>query len=234
MTTQPETSPEPQSSSIGKRLRAVASSNRSERAQRWIDLLSAVLMAAATVATAWCGYQSSLWGGVQADHASLAMKAIVRAGESNNLAYQRTGVHVTLFGQWASATSTNNTALADFLLARLPEPLKTATNDWRALDPLNNPSAPPSPFDMPSYVLRERGEADRWEQTAADESDAAGRAGEIADQYLVYTIIFASVLFFAGISGKFSWQPVDIVVLVLGAMALLGGVIVMLMQPIAR
>lgn len=39
-----------------------------------------------------------------------------------------------------------------------------------------------TPFDMPSYVQRERAEADRWEQVAADASDAALHAGETSDR----------------------------------------------------
>jgi hypothetical protein len=42
------------------------------------------------------------------------------------------------------------------------------------------------------------------------ESAAAIRASDFSDRYLVFTIIFASVLFFAGISGKFTWWAVDV------------------------
>jgi hypothetical protein len=215
------------------RLGAVMSSRRSERMQRWVDLLAAILMAAATVATAWCGYQSALWGGEQTTHSSQVMKAIVRAGEANNLAMQRQNLHVNLFGQYINALDTNNNRLADFILNRMPEPLKTATRDWRAQDPLNNPNAPASPFDMPSYVLRERAEADRWEQVASDETDAGNRAGEVSDHYLLFTIIFASVLFFAGISGKFKWEFIDLVVLALGALTLLAGIGILFTLPLA-
>jgi hypothetical protein len=206
---------------------------RTERIRQWIDLLSAVLMAVATIATAWCGYQSASWGGEQTTHDSRASTAIVRAGEFNNLALQKTSVHVNLFGQWVAATSTDNTKLADFLFDRFPEPLKSATVAWRATDPLNDPSAPASPFDMPEYALRDRAEADRWEQIAIDESVASERASEYSDRYLVFTIIFASVLFFAGISGKFKWQAIDIAVLVVGALVLLIGLATMLSTPLA-
>jgi hypothetical protein len=213
------------------RLNAVISSRRSERMQRWIDLLAAILMAAATVATAWCGYQSALWGGMSTVHSSQAMKAIVRAGEFNNLAMQRQSLYVNLFGQYVNAVGTNNTALADFIFNRFPPTLKTATRDWLATNPLNNPNAQASPFDMPSFQMRERAEADRWEQVATDETDAANRAGDVSDQYLLFTIIFASVLFFAGISGKFKWEFIDVLVLALGALTLLIGIGILLTLP---
>ncbi len=224
----------PRLSSLRKRVAAVASSNRTERMQAMVDLVATIVMALATIATAWSGYQSALWGGEDTAHMSQAMKAIIRAGEFNNLAMQRIAIHVTLFGQWTGAVAANNTTQAEFLLARFPEPLKTAVKEWRALDPATNPNAPASPFDMPSYVVRERADADRWELVAGDETDAANRAGDISDQYLVYTIIFASVLFFAGISGKFKTQVLDIVVLAIGIVALSAGTIIMLLQPVAR
>lgn len=231
MSVDPENTPDPKTSSLRKRVRAVAIGNRTERMQQWIDLVAAVLMAVATIATAWSAYQSSLWGGNQTDHSVKVVKAFVRVGEFNNLAMQRIAIHVSLIGQYTTAISANNRAQAAFLLARFPEPLKTATMEWSALDPLKNPAAPASPFDMPSYVLRERMEADRWEQIAGEESDASSRAGEIADRYLIFTIVFAAVLFFAGISGKFNWHVMDILVLVLGALALLAGMALMFTLP---
>src|SRR5437879_13491375 len=32
---------------------------------RWLDIGSAMVLALATMASAWCGYQSALWSGVQ-------------------------------------------------------------------------------------------------------------------------------------------------------------------------
>jgi hypothetical protein len=204
---------------------------RAERMRHWIELLSAVLMAAATIATAWSAYQSSLWSSKYSSHKSQSTTAIVRVGKLSNLALQRTSVHVNLFVQWVAAVNKGDTRMADFLLVRFPEPLKAAASAWRATNPFTNPEAPASPFDMPEYVLRERSEADRWEEIANRESAAGDTASEIANRYLMFTIIFASVLFFAGISGKFRWQAIDLTVLVLGALTLVTGVVVMLSSP---
>ena len=155
-----------------------------------------------------------------------------RAAHFTDLGEQKFSLHVSLFGQWAAAVSTDNTALADFLIDRFPEPLKTATVAWRATQPLTNPAAPATPFDMPDYVLAEHAEAERWEATAAAELEAANRANEISDRYLLFTIIFASVLFFGGISGKFRWQVIDVAMLALGVLALVVGLAILLTSPI--
>ena len=201
------------------------------RMRQWMDLLSAVVMAAATVATAYSAYQSSLWNGKQMAHKARSTTAVVRVGKLSNLALQRTSVHVNLFVHWVSAVNKDDNRTADFLFVRFPEPLRAAVAAWRATSPFENPNAPPSPFDMPQYVLQERMEADRWERVAQDESAAGEHAGEMANRYLLFTIIYASVLFFAGISGKFRWPAIDLAVLLLGALTLLAGVATMIASP---
>jgi hypothetical protein len=204
---------------------------RAKRVRHTIDLLSAVLMAAATTATAWSAYQSALWNTDYAGAKSRSMAAMIKVSKFTNLAMQRRSIHVNLFVQWSAAVSRGDTGMADFLFQRFPEPLKAATAGWRATNPLTNPAAPSSPFEMAAYDLAETAEAGRWEELAESESAAAERAADIASRYLRFTIIFASVLFLAGISGKFRWDAMDLTVLVLGALALIIGVAVMLLSP---
>ena len=196
-----------------------------------MDLLTAGMLAIATIATAWCGYQSSQWSGRQTEHRSKASTAVVRTAKFANLAMQRIGVHINLFSQWAAATSARNTALADFLYARFPEPLKAATAAWQKTDPLRNAASPATPFDMPEYALSESAETDHWEGISLAETEAADRASEMSSHYLVFTIVFASVLFFGGISGKFRWPALDVAMLVLGGLVLLIGIVIMLSTP---
>lgn len=209
-----------------------AESQPNPRLYRWVELCSAVMLAIATVATAWSGYQSARWGGERTEHTTASYSANIRVAKFANLAQQKVNTHVGLFGQWAGAVSTNNQALADFLFERFPEPLKRAATAWRATQPLTNAAAPATPFDMPEYVLAERLEAERWEATVEAESQAAARANDISDRYLLFTIIFAVVLFFGGISGKFRWQALDIAVLIFGALALFIGLIIMILSPV--
>lgn len=205
---------------------------RENQIRRWVELLSAVVLSLATVATAWSGYQSAVWNGAQTDQVMAASTANIRYAKFTNLAQQKVGIHTNLFGQWATATSSGNTVLADWLFARFPEPLKTATTAWLATEPLTDPAAPATPFDMPQYMLSDYAEAQRWETAAAEAAASAASAGDIANRYLLFTIIFAAVLFFGGISGKFRWLAIDIATLVLGVLALLIGLAVLLSSPI--
>lgn len=109
---------------------APSEQQRTNRIYRWVEILSAAMLALTTVATAWCGYQSALWNGEQNQHLTKASTANIRAAKFANLAQQKLSLHVGLFGQWASAASTNNSALANFLSHRFPEPLKAASFAW--------------------------------------------------------------------------------------------------------
>lgn len=224
--------PEPSSSLKRYIDRILPREGRSELLRRWIELASTVLLAVATIATAWSGYQSARWGGAQTDHSSAASLAIIRTAKFANLAEQKISLQADLFSQWVSAVGNNNQALADFMLQRFPEPLKTAAIAWQATNPLTNPNAPPTPFQMPEYILPETLEVAHWEAVSEDEFEAAAVAGTISDRYLLFTIIFASVLFFAGVSGKFGWQVIDWSVLVLGTIALFIGLVILFTSPI--
>jgi hypothetical protein len=202
-----------------------------DRTRHRIDLLSTVILAGATIATAWSAYQSAVWNSLDNAHTSRSLVAVVRVSKHSTQALQRTTVHTNLFVQWITAVNNGDSKTADFLLTRFPEPLKASTLAWRAANPLAGLHAPSSPFDMPEYTLQERIDSDKWEQTATSEAAAAESAGETSNRYLLFTIIFASVLFFAGVSGKCHWNVVDIALLILGALTLLGGVTVMLSLP---
>lgn len=200
---------------------------------RRLESFAAVILALATTATAWAAYQSAVWNGAQADHGTKGTKAIVRASKFAKLAEQKLSLQTTLFMHYATAALANDATLADFTLKRFPEPLKTATLAWNATQPLTNPSAPISPFEMPQYQLSEKAEEERWEDVAEQEFAAGIEAGEIADRYLLYTIIFASVLFFAGITGKFHVKLTNEIAFTIGALLLLAGLVILFSTPIS-
>lgn len=194
--------------------------------------VSAVVLSMATVLTAWCGYQAARWGGVQASSYSQAGAARTQAAQKNNEASLRMNMHLTLFTQYVIATAQGDTKLADFIYARFPLTLRTAADEWLKTKPLTNPDAPRSPFDMPSYQLPEQIESDRFEQLADERAKKATDANELADHYVLLTVIFASSLFFCGISSKISWLALEAGMIGIGTLVLIGGLVVSLTLPI--
>jgi len=198
---------------------------------RWIEFLSAVVLALATVMTAWCGYEAAQWDGEQANFYNQATTAQVMAASKASEAMLRTSTQVGLFVEYAAAISTENQGLADFLYNRFPLVLRTATDAWLALKPLENANAPPSPFDMPEYALPEQAEATQLQATSAEMFRKANDANEISDEYVLLMVLFAMVLFFTGIAGKFQWRVIDAAMLTLGAIFFLYALFRLLNSP---
>lgn len=217
-------------SAVGNRI--LSTESEVSRFDRWVEFIAAVVLSLATVATAWAGYQAALWGGDQAEHMAAASAANVQSSQQTNMAQQRLGLQATLFVQWATAISEENQDLADFLYQRFPKELRVATDAWIATKPLKNPDAPATPFEMAEYALPETSLAVEFRQQAETESAAANQANEISDRYVLLTVIFASVLFFGGISGKFQSKAIDLAMLMLSGVVFLIGLGILLTYPV--
>jgi hypothetical protein len=202
------------------------------RFDRWIEFFSAAILALAVVGTAWCGYQAARWGGQQALYFVEAIAAQQNSIQQANQAVLVQSLHVDLFVEWASAVSQDNQQLENFLFERFPPELKRATEIWLTLEPVTDPNAPPSPFAMPEYTLGQSEESEKLSIVADDFFEQASRANQTSDNYILLTVIFASVLFFGGVSGKFKSRIIDLAMLTLAFVLFTVGVVVMLRYPV--
>ncbi|MBD8058309.1 hypothetical protein IC607_04920 [Cellulomonas sp. JH27-2] len=168
----------------------------------WREIVVVVLLSVTTIMTAWVGFQSSKWGGAMSISFSQASSARIEANRYESVVNRKTSLQANLFAQWAAAYADKNTELADFLADRFPEPLKTAFPVWMASKPLQNPDAAPTPFDLPEYAIPEAALATVADHRADAKYAEALRNNQRGDNYTVLTIVFASVLFFAAMSGR--------------------------------
>jgi hypothetical protein len=194
------------------------------RFDRHFELGATVLLAIAAVATAWASYQSARWHGEQARAQSASIAARVESTRAANVANRQGQIDVALFSQWVDAYARNETELADFYRKRFRPEFKPAFGAWVATMPRKNPSAPLSPFAMPQYKLAATAAADRLEVKAAASSQRAGGFIQRADDYSLAVVLFASSLFFAGISTRLHSSTPRMVVLGLGYALFLGSV----------
>lgn len=208
------------------------STDTGNRFDRWVEFGGALVMSIATVAIAWCAYQAALWGGDESRLYFESSNERIVAGQLDNQAFLRSNIQIGLFSQYVNALGLDNQKLADFYFQRFPEELKIATDAWLLTEPLQNLDAPSSPFDMDEYQLVENELAERSRQRSEQLFEDALSADETADTYILLTVIFATVLFFSGIAGKFQWQVIDALVLVIGAVALVIGLALMLPLPV--
>ena len=166
------------------------------------ELVATILLAAATVATAWSGYQASRWNGEQSKAFSRAGAVRVESAKADSLANTQTELDVAVFSSWVDALGEDNEKLAAFYARRFRPEFRPAVRAWQATKPFTNPNAPLSPFRMPQYKLAARENANQLE-AEADVLAAQGRANvQRSTNYVLCVVLFASALFLAGISTK--------------------------------
>ena len=181
-----------------------------------VELVATILLAIATVATAWSGYQSTRWNGEQAKAGGRANALRIESAKAAGLANSQTEIDVATFTQWVNAYSLKQPALADFYFKRFRKEFQPAVNAWIATRPLKNPAAPTTPFVMPQYRLEARALADRLDAQAQAFATQVLRDIQRASNYVLGVVLFASALFFAGMSTKLTTTRLRIAMLAIG------------------
>jgi hypothetical protein len=197
------------------------SARSDERVEYWIEVTSTVLLALATVATAWAGYQSSRWHGEQAQAQSRATAARIESARVSGVANREAEIDVELFIQWVDARAHRERRLATFYRQRFRDEFARAFRAWIASQPFTSRDAPLSPFAMPEYRLAATDEVDRLEAKATSAAEEARQDIDRADRYVLAVVLFASSLFFAGISTRLRTRWGEAAILGLGCVLFL-------------
>jgi hypothetical protein len=201
-------------------------------AVRRLELVSTVLLALATVATAWAAYQSRQWTGQQAMATSRATAARITENRAAALANRQVQIDVATFIQWLDARQHHDPHLADFYRTRFRPEFTPAFASWLATRPFENKAAPPTPFATPQYRLKASADAERLEKTAAADTEQSKDANQRANNYMLAVVLFASALFFAGISSKLETPGARTAILSLGCFLFLATVIWLATLPV--
>ncbi len=205
----------------------------SETKRRWFEPASAILMALATLGTAWCSYQSSEWNGQSSTFATKAGRSNQQAAVLHLEGNQVTALQAKMFTEFIDGRMSGNEKLAQFYLDRFPPELRKAYDAWLTEKPFENPRADPHPFVPNLYQPRFLEDA-RLASADAGRNDAEGkRASAVAAHYLSNTVLFAAVLFFAGTSARFDHRYVRQSSLFFAIAAFLFAAVRMLMLPMA-
>jgi hypothetical protein len=201
---------------------------------RWEDLveiLEALLLAVVAVSTAWSGYQAAKWDGRQAELYGEASTIRIDADQQLTLGGQQRLLDVTTFNTWIEARSEGRHELAALYERRFSPEYQVAFDAWLATRPFANPDGPPGPSFMPEYVnpqiekgleLNERGDRVFDEGTAA-----RGRA----DDYILTTVVLATVLFMLALSQRFKVLRIRVGVLVVAGGLMIYGLVTIATFP---
>lgn len=179
--------------------------------RRWVEPVTALLMALSTLGTAWCSYESAAWtrraNRLLNEYNSLERKS----GLLSVQGMQAATIHTAMFMELLAAKQAGNEKLVGFYRDRFPPDLRKAYDAWIAQNPFENPSADPHPFVPNLYELRGTKEAAAATGTAAEKLTEGRAAGNISGAFLANTVLFATVLFFSNAASKFEQRRVRIV-----------------------
>ena len=214
-----------------------------------IELIATIVLAIATILTAWSAFQAGKWGGTQAINFSEAGAARTESTRADTRGGQLVQIDVAMYIDWVSALSEDiNTGaivlddasqyeptrgtVSGFLYLRFRDEFLPAMDAWLATDPINNLDAPPTPFTMEEYVVEELVLADELSELADQKSQDARDANQNGDNYVLTMVLFASVLFFAGVSSKLERRRNRMIALGFGVVLLLAGSVILVSLPI--
>jgi hypothetical protein len=214
------------------------------------ELLEAIVLAIAAVLTAWAAFQATKWSGEQADNYSRAGAARTESAKASTRAGQLTVIDVNTFTAWIAALGAEERAgldngLADdgtytpqagtesaFLYARFRTEFRTAVDAWLATDPMSNPEATPTPFSIQEYEIADLERAADLEEQAEAHAATARAANQRGDNYVLMTILFASVLVLLGIGSKMDTFRARAFLFGVACVTLLGATVVTLTFPV--
>jgi hypothetical protein len=179
-----------------------------QRARRqWQELVATVLLVLTAVATSWSSYQATRWNGEQAAAAGRTNAIRIDASRAQGLAQAQSQVDVATFIAWADADRRGEAELARFYVDRFRDEFVVAFEAWMATRPLTNREAPSTPFEMEEYQLGSRSEAEALD-ARADASAAEVRQDiQRSSNYVLTVVLYAVVLFFAGVSTRVTSAP---------------------------
>jgi hypothetical protein len=199
-----------------------------------LEVMSAVVFAIASVAIAWCAYQSAWWGSIQLFRAVEAMGKTREASVKTITAQQQRLVDVGMFMQYLNAVYQDNTKLADFYQKRFRPEMKVAVEAWLATNPLENPKAPLHPFVMPEYSQAAEAEAQQLADQAEKILGKAREANRILINYVFLTVLLASTLSLGGMAGRFQLGRVKIFMLIVAMGIFLTAMAFLVTYPVAK
>lgn len=206
----------------------------------FVEVGATILLAMATIATAWSGYQATRWGQETTKAQSASNASRILAARADDLANSQTQIDVATFSSWVDAyaqggvpLAETDTTLADFYYARFREEFRPAVEAWIATMPLRNPDAPLTPFEMPEYKLAAREEAARQDAITEVKSAEVRRNIQRQSNYVLGVVLFATALFFAGTSTRLSARSLRLTVLGLGVVLFVGTLIWIATFPVS-
>src|SRR5436190_24367761 len=99
-------------------LRRILTAVEKDERTRWVEITCAVVLSLATMSSAWCAYQSTLWSGVQTFRLAAAQKAGRDSTAATLEALQLQAFDASMFISYMNAKNEGNERQEKFLFNR--------------------------------------------------------------------------------------------------------------------
>jgi hypothetical protein len=167
------------------------------RLSRIQDIVGVFVLSITAVLTAWCGFESSKWGGEMSISFSQASSARIQAASAEGEARAAQQLDLTVYAQWVLATADGDTELAQYVEDRFSPHFTIAFDAWQADGMHDN-----GPFVREEYVPPGTVEAAELNDRADTKFAEALESNQRGDNYSLLTVLFALVLFLTAMSQR--------------------------------
>jgi hypothetical protein len=171
---------------------------------RFLEILAVLLLGLATVGTAWCGLQASLWNGDQGELANASAAQRIESSRLFGLATQTIAYDASTIEAYAQAVIDGDEQAQEFYRNSLMRPgLLPFLEQWQAQ--IQSGGQPPNLITDPEYLASLQGEYQAVDALADELSAESEEAGQTGDSYVLITVLLATALFFAGVTSSFRY-----------------------------
>ena len=174
-----------------------------------LELATAIILSLTTLGTTWCGYQAQQWGGLQSTSQAAADTNDRKAAEDTIVGLQMRNFDLLEVKDYWAALRKNDKETGDIIFAHMRPQLRSACQAAIASGVLHDPSQP-GPMQRPEYALKEEQDAKQLREESRKLNETAQAAGQACGSYVLLTLMFASVLFFGGITGTLTARRVRV------------------------
>lgn len=168
-----------------------------DRISRIQDVVAVFVLSITAVLTAWCGFESSKWGGEMSIAFSQASSARIQAAVAEGEARSAEQLDLTVYAQWVVAMADERDGLATYIEERFTPHFAVAFEAWQADGMQEN-----GPFAREEYVPPGSVEAAELSEKADAKFAEALDNNQRGDNYSLLTVMFALVLFLTAMSQR--------------------------------
>ncbi len=196
------------------------------------ELFCVIVMALASLTAAWSGFQASSWSASASIDQTRSSDLRTDATRASLEAETQFMQDMSMFDYWTTSYLEDDVTMTNFYRARFSPELEAAMTQWLATDPFTTAGSAPSPFDLDVYAPPAMQRADDLTEEADNLATGAIEKLNHTDEYVLSTVILATVVFFGGLAAKLNWIPARLTAIGLAIVMLSWGVLEIILQPV--